>query len=292
MMTGRCANARNQYAQTWLFCLPAWLLGCVIAVGAEVSLPRATEKAVVHLPDICETVRSFDAPAKRPVAWWPHVVNAAWGGASERSGTWLDRNWELVDYVDRSANASCHDYLKHRGIWYEVYGSNEYQESIHFHEEGVRKPLWNNGIAQDMNGRRVVSEGFNLKVAWWAKEVGWDTFITCNNAPRWSAIIDYDWLTSPLLGFAISQDNIGGPTSRIGAGGHGRYCDYCSAKFFDHLRAVHWGFSDNAELAMKTTVRVHSRLSKPGVRPGGSQKSCPGRSYCRCVPRSATRQGS
>jgi hypothetical protein len=220
MMTDLCGNARDGCARTWPFFVPVWLLGCVIAAGAEVSLPRAAEKPVVHLPDIGTEVRAFDDPVKRPVAWWPHVVNAAWGGASERPGTWLDKNWELVDYVDRSGNANCHDYLKHRGIWWEVYGSNEYQESIHFHEEGVRKLLWDNGIAQDMNGQRVLSEDFNMKIPWWAKETGWDAFITCNNAPRWSAIIDYDWLTSPLLGFAISQDNIGGPTSRIGAGGH------------------------------------------------------------------------
>ncbi|MFW6162501.1 MAG: hypothetical protein ACODAJ_07000, partial [Planctomycetota bacterium] len=37
---------------------------------------------------------------------------------------------------------------------------------------------------------------------------------------------------------AISQDNIGGPTSRIGAGGHGRYCDFCNRKFFHYLRTT------------------------------------------------------
>lgn len=36
-------------------------------------------------------------------------------------------------------------------------------------------------------------------------------------------------------GHATSQDNIGGPTSRIGAGSHGRYCDYCRRRFFDYL---------------------------------------------------------
>ena len=89
-----------------------------------------------------------------------------------------------------------------------------------------------------MTGERVLSQHYNVKVKSWADRVGWNAFIVCNNAPRWSAVINYDWLTSPLLGFAMSQDNIGGPTSRIGAGGHGRYCDHCNAKFLHHLTAT------------------------------------------------------
>ena len=121
------------------------------------TLPEADEPVVVTLPDFGAELRSFDDPLATPVAWWPHVVNAAWGdgrGGPERNGGWLEKNWELVDYLDRSA------------------------------------------------------------------------------------VIDHDWLTSPLLGFAISQDNIGGPTSRIGAGSHGRYCDFCNAKFCSRAAAL------------------------------------------------------
>ena len=81
----------------------------------------------------------------------------------------------------------------------------------------------------------MLSKHYNMAVESWAQMAGFNAFIVCNNGPRWSAVINYDWLTSPLLGHAISQDNIGGPTSRIGAGGHGRYCDFCSAKFFHYL---------------------------------------------------------
>ena len=81
----------------------------------------------------------------------------------------------------------------------------------------------------------MLSKHYNMKVESWAKQAGFNAFIVCNNAPRWSAVINYDWLTSPLLGYAISQDNIGGPTSRIGPGGHGRYCDFCNAKFLHYL---------------------------------------------------------
>jgi len=208
-------------------------------VGESIAaLPRANEQASVILPDFSAELRAFYEQEKRPVKWWPYVINAGWGdgrGGPERNGGWLDKNWKLIDYLDRSADYTTHKYLKNRGIWYEVYGSNEYQETIHFHEEGARELLWDNGIARDMNGERVLSKNYNTSVPWWKEKIGWDAYIVCNNAPRWSSIIDYDWLTSPLLGFAISQDNIGGPTSRIGAGGHGRYCDFCNEKFFHYL---------------------------------------------------------
>ena len=111
-------------------CVLWWLLPCMGATGAspgaEAPLARSGEKAVLCLPDFGAEVRAFDAPEKRPVAWWPHVINAAWGGGSggpERNGGWLDEHWELVDYLDRAGDCSTHGYLRNRGIWYEVYGS-------------------------------------------------------------------------------------------------------------------------------------------------------------------------
>jgi hypothetical protein len=210
-----------------------------VSLSAAVP-PQAADRVAVTWPDIGAELRAFEEPVTHPVPWWPHVVNAGWGGGRggpERNGGWLDKHWELLDYVDRSGDYTTHEYLTHRGIWYEVYGSNEYQETIHFHENGARKLFWDNGIAQDMIGRRVLSADYNMSVPWWAEKIGWEAFITCNNAPRWWAVIDYDWLTSPLLGCAISQDNIGGPTSRIGAGGHGRYCEFCNARFMHYLAA-------------------------------------------------------
>ena len=224
--------------------LKRFLFGLYLALtpaAIAATLPEADEPVTVALPDFGADLRAFDDPQEKLVAWWPHVVNAAWGdgrGGPERNGGWLDHNWELVDYVDRSADYTTHEWLTHRGIWYEVYGSNEYQETIHFHEEGAKRLFWDNGIARDMDGERVLSEHYNTSVPWWKEKIGWDAYIVCNNAPRWSAVIDYDWLTSPLLGFAVSQDNIGGPTSRIGAGSHGRYCDFCNAKFFHYLETT------------------------------------------------------
>jgi len=209
------------------------------STASAAPLPKDPEPATVVLPDYGADVRAFDAPDRQPVGWWPHVVNAPWGGGSggtERQGGWIDENWPLVDCLDRSGDYTSHEYLKHRGIWYEVYGSNEYQETIHFHENGARELFWDNGIARDPAGERVLSRFYNMQVERWAKQAGFNAFIVCNNGPRWSAVINHDWLTSPLLGYSISQDNIGGPTSRIGAGGHGRYCDFCSAKFFHYLK--------------------------------------------------------
>ena len=208
------------------------------AVAGGAALPRAKQQATIVLPDFGAELRAF---ARKRVAWAPHVVNAAWGGGRggpERRDGWLAKHWERVDTLDRSADYSTHGWLRHRGIWFEVYGSNEYQETIHFHEEGARKLFWDNGIARDVLGERVLSQHYNTSVPWWKEKIGWDAFIVCNNAPRWSAVINYDWLTSPLLGHAISQDNIGGPTSRIGAGGHGRYCDHCNRKFRHHLETT------------------------------------------------------
>jgi hypothetical protein len=213
------------------------LLATLCTAAAALDLPSANRAVSVSLPDFGAELRAFEAQ-KRPVSWWPYIVNAGWGGGRggpERRGGWLDQNWPLIDYIDRSADYTTHEYLTHRGIWYEVYGSNEYQETIHFHEGGARELLWDNGIARDMHGERVLSEQYNMSVPSWAEGVGWNAYIVCNNAPRWAAVIDYDWLTSPLLGHAISQDNIGGPTTRIGAGGHGRYCDHCNTKFFHYL---------------------------------------------------------
>ncbi len=47
MIADRCGHARNSGARARLFCLPVWLLGCVIAVGAEVTLPRAEVICVI-----------------------------------------------------------------------------------------------------------------------------------------------------------------------------------------------------------------------------------------------------
>ena len=219
--------------------LIAMLLLCVWASTERIQIPKAGEPISVVLPDYASDVYAFDTPEREVTSWWPHAVNAAWGGGSggtERKGGWIDQHWMLVDYLDRSQDYASHEYLRHRGIWHDVSGSNEYQETIGFHEEGTKKLLWDNGVARDMYSKRVLSEQYNTSVPWWADQIGWNAYIVCNNAPRWSSIINYDWLTSPLMGYSISQDNIGAPTIRNGAGGHGRFCDYCNMKFFHYLR--------------------------------------------------------
>ncbi len=204
------------------------------ALADAAPLPRETQPAQPVLPDLTQ-VRDFQT---QPVSWWPYVINAGWGGGRggpERLEGWTADNWLLLDVLDRSGDFTSNDWLTHRGIWYEVYGHNEYQETIHFVLDGAKKLFWDNGFAQDYKGDRVLSPEYNNSQQWWKDRVGWDAYIVCNNAPRWSAVIDYDLLSAAALGHATSQDNIGGPTSRIGAGGHGRYCDFCNRRFFDYL---------------------------------------------------------
>ncbi|NOZ20943.1 MAG: hypothetical protein GXP25_07610 [Planctomycetes bacterium] len=223
-----------------LMCLGIFCLFTMLSCE-EVKQAAGADTIKIVLPDYGKDLRVFNAPIKEPVHWTQFVVNAGWGGGGggrERMGGWIDRHFPLIDYVDRSADYTSHAWLKHHGIWHEVYGSNEYQETIHFHEEGAKKLFWNNGIARDMNGERVLSSHYNTSVEWWKKKIGWDAFIVCNNAPRWWSVINYDLLTSPLFGDSMSQDNIGGPTSRIGKGAHGRYCDYCNRKFFHYLETT------------------------------------------------------
>ena len=208
----------------------------VCVVRAQVP-PKGGDVEVV-LPDYSAELQAFDESIRTPVEWHRYIVNAGFGGGRggpERKGGWLNENYVLMDYLDRSGDYVSHEWLTFRGIWHEVYGSNEYQETIHFHEKGARELFWDNGIARDMLGERTLSAHYNTSHEWWKKKIGWDAFIVCNNAPRWSAVINYDLLTSPLFGDSTSQDNIGGPTSRIGKGSHGRYCDHCNRKFFHHL---------------------------------------------------------
>jgi len=217
------------------------LVGCMTA-GCALDLPPSDEQPQVILPDYGAELRAFNYPDKHPISWHEFMLNAGYGegrgGPSRQPGKWFDQNWMLCDYLDRSGDYISHDYLKHRGIPYEVYGSNEYQETIHFHESLALPLFRDNGIARDYNNELVMSQHYNLTVESWAKSNDFNAYIVCNNAPRWSAVINYDLLASPTLGFACSQDNIGGPVTRIGSGSRGRYCDFCNRKFFHYLEST------------------------------------------------------
>lgn len=205
------------------------------------ELPRADEQAQVVLPDYAADLRAFDGPREHPISWHSFLVNAGYGegrgGPARLPGKWFETNWMLCDYLDRSGDYVSHRYLQHRGIPFEVYGSNEYQETIHFHEEQALPLFRDDGIARDYDDKLVMSSHYNLTVESWAARNDFNAYIVCNNAPRWSSVLNYDLLGSPLIGFAVSQDNIGGPVSRIGAGTRGRYCDFCNRKFFHYLQS-------------------------------------------------------
>ena len=210
----------------------------LLAGQASAQIPRSHEAPRLVLPNYAREVPAFSAESRQPIGWHSYLVNAGFGGGNAREcrGGFLDRHWQLVDCVDRTAHYSAHGYLKHRGIVFDVYGHNEYQETIHFYEDATRELLWDNGVAQDLDGKRVMDPVFNLSKPKWAKMSTFNAYIVCNNAPRWSAIIDYDWLGSPGIGYGISQDNIGAPIQRVGR--TGRYCDHCNQKFMHHLEVT------------------------------------------------------
>ncbi|MCP5045256.1 MAG: hypothetical protein GY944_29870, partial [bacterium] len=184
-------------------------------------------------------VREFRA---QPPAWNEGIVNAGSAAASRadpyRAEGWISRpeNWLLLDYYDRSGNLSTQRFLEHRGIPASVYGMNEYQETIHLYEDGALELFGRTGIARGIGNEHVLDPFHNLKVERWAKRGRENAYITDNTSSRWWALINYDWLTSPLFGEAISQDNIGGATSRIGESGQGRWSDSNDARFRSYLK--------------------------------------------------------
>ena len=189
------------------------------------ALPVGPPVEVV-LPDYMAAVQAFEAS---PPAWNQGIVNVGWGGGRggpERRDGWIadPSNWLLFDAFDRSGDHRGQAWLERRGIFYDVTETNEYNEALHF----IDPEPWfgRNGLARDLDGRYVKSRLFP------------DVYVVNNNAPRWSAVIEYDWLTSPLLGNGISQDNIGSPTGSIGIGTRGRYDDYDSLKFCHHLQTT------------------------------------------------------
>ncbi|MGC9319685.1 MAG: beta-galactosidase trimerization domain-containing protein [Armatimonadota bacterium] len=220
--------------------LASAMMLCVRTAGA-IELPVADEQPQVVLPDYAAELRGFDYIDEHPISWHRFMVNAGYGegrgGPDRQPGRWFDENWMLCDYLDRTGDYASHQCLRHRGIPFEVYGYNEYQETIHFHEDQALPLFGDNGIARDYTNELVMSQHYNLTVESWAARQDFNAYIVCNNAPRWSSVINYDWLGSPLIGHAISQDNIGGPLSRIGSGNRGRYCDFCSRKFFHYLES-------------------------------------------------------
>ena len=191
-----------------------------LSVGAPVE---------IVLPDYGAVVRAFVA---RPPAWNETLVNVGRGhgrGAPERRAGWLRKHWLLLDAVDRSSDTASNDFLHHRGIFRDWNGSNEYQETLHFREEGVRELLWDRGgLARDLEGRPVLHPRFNLSQKKWRARWDYDVYFANHAAPRWAAIVDRDWLTSPLFGDGLSQDNIGNAVDGVGSFGD------LDARFFQH----------------------------------------------------------
>jgi len=185
------------------------------ALSAAAVLPEGAP-VETRVPDVAAELREF---APSPPAWSDDVVDAVLGGGTiaqeERRSGWLApaENWELVDYVDRAYNYTTHGWLAHRGIYAEHYGYNEFQETIHMTTGGALALLGERGLARGPMGELVIETLPGLDRA----------FIADPIEPRWSAILAYDQATSPLLGDAISQDNIGGAQEGMGPNAIGRF---------------------------------------------------------------------
>ena len=184
-------------------------------------------------PDVAAELRAFEPS---PPAWSADVVNALYGGdiraLEERRSGWLSSpaRWELVDYVvDRAHNYLTQGWLTRRGIAAEHYGYNEFQETLALRPEGAIALLGERGLARGLHGELVPDPNMRPPA---------QSFIADPLEPRWAAMLAYDQAPSPLLGDAISQDNLGGPILRMGQGSAGHFGD-ANVRGFAAWRAAH-----------------------------------------------------
>ena len=188
------------------------------ALAAASVLPEGAP-VETRVPDVAAEVHAFTAS---PPEWSGDVVNAVLGGGTiaqeERRSGWLApaENWQLVDYADRAFNYATHGWLAHRGIAYEVYGYNEFQATIQLKPGGALALLGERGLPRGPFGELVFEHLAGLTAR---------AFIADAVEPRWSAILQYDQATSPLLGDALSQDNLGSAIGGLGPAQIGRYGD-------------------------------------------------------------------
>ncbi|MED5261934.1 MAG: hypothetical protein VX574_06015, partial [Myxococcota bacterium] len=205
-------------------------LAATVALSAAPEWPAGSPVEVVF-PDYGKAVREFEA---NPPEWNRTLVNVGWGtgrGAPERRDGWYRKHWLWIDSVDRSGSTATNDFLEHRGIFRDWSGPNEYQETLHFREEGALELLVEHGgLVRDRQNRPVLHRKFNLGSPAWSKRADYDVYMASHTAPRWHAISNYDWVQSPLFGDGLSQDNIG-----LALNGEGSTGDIDDRKFRWHL---------------------------------------------------------
>ena len=200
------------------------------ALAAAATLPQGAP-VEPRVTDAAAELRGF-VPA--PPAWSGEVVNAVLGegspGQVERRSGFLaaPERWALVDYVDRAYNYATHGWLARRGTAAEHYGFNEYQETLHLRPEAALALFGERGLARGPMGELVIDP---LRT-----ETG-RSYIADPIEPRWSALLAYDMAASPLLGDAISQDNLGVSTWSMGPSALGSYSD-AAARGFAAWRAA------------------------------------------------------
>jgi hypothetical protein len=202
-------------------------LRSALLAGALAAVTALPEGAPVERrePDVAAELRAFSLA---PPAWSADVVNAVLGYGTNaqvaRQEGWLatPENWLQVDYMDRASSYTTHGWLARRGIPEEHDGYAEYQESFQLGAEAAIELLGERGLARGPMGELVIDplEGLAHRA-----------YITDPLEPRWAALLAYDTATSPLLGDALSQDNIGGVAAGVGPSAIGRFGD-ASARGF------------------------------------------------------------
>ncbi|HTO52592.1 MAG TPA: hypothetical protein VMR50_04325 [Myxococcota bacterium] len=211
----------------------AFVAGALSVLSPLAQAPSLPEGAPVEgrPPDLAAELRV----AASPPAWSADVVNAVMGegvtAQTERQSGWLApaERWLAVDYVDRAFNYASHGWLAHRGIAFEHYGFNEYQETIHLRPETAVALFGERGLARGPMGELVIDP---------IQTMSGHAYMADPIEPRWAAVLGYDQAVSPLFADAISQDNLGGAAWGTGPSSLGCYSD-AAARGFAAWRARH-----------------------------------------------------
>jgi len=202
-------------------------LRAALLATALVAAPVLPEGPPVETraADVGSELREFSRRAAPP-DWSGEIVNGLLGegliGQRERREGWLQdpEHWRLLDVADRAHNLTTHGWLAQRGIRADFYGFNEYQETIQLQEGAALALLGERGLGRGVLGELVRDPAHNRDVPEWQAIATGDAFIADPLEPRWSSILRYDLLTSPLFGDALSQDNLGGCPAAVGRFGN------------------------------------------------------------------------
>jgi hypothetical protein len=198
----------------------------VSQLPAAPTVPLAEDPVEPQLPSYVPDLQAFTAA---PPEWNKSLVNVLMGcypsecrihDSTHPTSVLLRDHWQLFDALDRSEKFGFHGWLERRGIPHDTGLANEYTDTLGLENEARDFFLADvNGLARSLDNEPRTYAGNPPGV-----------MATNLNDPRWFSIIDYDLMSAPSLGSALSQDNIGGPQSFL-ARQYWRYSDHDLEKF-------------------------------------------------------------